>query len=620
MWKPKRLTIKNLWAHVDTQYEFTNGVCTVVFGENRDDEDSDNNGAGKSTLFEAVAIALTGKSLRDIDKEVFINREADNCEVEFYLENSVLNKTLGVIRKFYRGSKSAKVEIYEDGERNTQLVSVNEANARIVELLGITREDLTRYFIISQDSRYQFFTAGDVEKKEVLNRITNADLINPILERLAENKKRLTARSSEIDVEIAKYTNKLEFYREQRAEAEKTNNEDEIQNKENEIKDLEQKKKKLIKDLEALNIDLGLKRALYEELNKSIPDVSKYTEKSLKLKKKIKELEQEQYEADKIIRELKADISGAIKCPECGFDFIPESNYNLSLEEAKQLIKDTEGRKQEILSLIKDKKAKLVDCNAKIDKADEVTVKADAKKRVVKSIEGTIQDVNYQAERCCKKISNLKKEIEEIKKNNQNKKIIDDCNAKIAQVKKALIPITEEQKQVKEELSMVEYWSYYMGKNGFATYLANKAVSIIEGVVNSFLKKFHSSMTVEINGFKINKDGSVRDKIDVLAVYKGKYAQNFMGYSGGERSRMYLASILGIQHLINLSADGNGLDLLMLDESLGALDSRGVVNICNILNSLGVTTLMITQNVSNDVNVSNKILVVREDEVSRIVN
>lgn len=620
MWKPKRLIIKNLWAHVDTQYEFTNGVCTVVFGENRDDEDSDNNGAGKSTLFEAVAIALTGKSLRDIDKEVFINREADSCEVEFYLENSVLNFTLGVIRKFYRGSKSAKVEIYEDGERNTQLVSVNEANARIVELLGITREDLTRYFIISQDSRYQFFTAGDVEKKEVLNRITNAEMINPILEKLSEDKKRLTARSSEIEVEIAKYTNKLEFYREQRAEAEKTNNEDEIQNKENEIKDIEQKKKKLTKDLEALNIDLGLKRALYEELNKSIPDVSKYTEKSLKLKKKIKELEQEQYEADKIIRELKADISGAIKCPECGFDFIPESNYNLSLEEAKQLIKDTEDRKQEILSLIKDKKAKLVDCNAKIDKADEVTVKADAKKRVVKSIEGTIQDVNYQIERYDKRISNLKRTIKEIKENNQNKKIIDDCNAKIARVKKALIPITAEQEQVREELSMVEYWGYYMGKNGFATYLANKAVSIIEGVVNSFLKKFHSSMTVEINGFKINKDGSVRDKIDVLAVYKGKYAQNFMGYSGGERSRMYLASILGIQHLINLSADGKGLDLLMLDESLGALDSRGVVNICNILNSLGVTTLMITQNVSNDVNVSNKILVVREDEVSRIVN
>jgi len=57
---------------------------------------------------------------------------------------------------------------------------------------------------------------------------------------------------------------------------------------------------------------------------------------------------------------------------------------------------------------------------------------------------------------------------------------------------------------------------------------------------------------------------------------------------------------------------------LLLDESLGALDSRGVVNICNILNQLGVTVMMITQNVSNDVNISNKVLVVREDEVSKI--
>ena len=157
-----------------------------------------------------------------------------------------------------------------------------------------------------------------------------------------------------------------------------------------------------------------------------------------------------------------------------------------------------------------------------------------------------------------------------------------------------------------------------MGKNGFTTYLANRSVKIIEGITNSFLKKFRSSMTVEVNGFKINKDGSVREKIDVLAVYKGKYAQNFMGYSGGERSRIFLASILGIQHLINLSAHGKGLDLLLLDESLGALDSRGVVNICNILNQLGVTVMMITQNVSNDVNISNKVLVVREDEVSKI--
>ena len=94
MWTPKYIHIKNLFGHVDTNYEFNQGVCTVIFGENRDDDDSDNNGAGKSTIFEGISIALTGKSLRDIDKEVFINRHSESCEVELYLENATLNRTL----------------------------------------------------------------------------------------------------------------------------------------------------------------------------------------------------------------------------------------------------------------------------------------------------------------------------------------------------------------------------------------------------------------------------------------------------------------------------------------------------------------------------------------------
>ena len=199
MWTPKYIHIKNLFAHTDTKYEFKPGVCTVIFGENRDDEDAENNGAGKSTLFEWIAIALTGKSLRDIDKEVFINRYSEDCEIDMLLDNRALKMNLRIIRKFYRGGKSSKVEVYENGKLNNQLVSVNEANSRIIDLLGVTRDDLLRYFIISQDNKYQFFTAGDVEKKEVLNRITNADMINPILEKLNTDKKDLASQISDLN-------------------------------------------------------------------------------------------------------------------------------------------------------------------------------------------------------------------------------------------------------------------------------------------------------------------------------------------------------------------------------------------------------------------------------------
>jgi DNA repair exonuclease SbcCD ATPase subunit len=177
MWHPKRIKFQNLFAHVDSEYVFNQGVCTVIFGENRDDEDCENNGAGKSTMFEAISLALTGKSLRDIDKEIFINYDAEDCRIEFELNNDVIGKTLKIVRQFFRGGKSAKVEVWENDEQNKQITSVNEANQHIIDLIGISREDLLRYFVISQDNAYTFFKAGDVEKKEVLNRITSADMI-----------------------------------------------------------------------------------------------------------------------------------------------------------------------------------------------------------------------------------------------------------------------------------------------------------------------------------------------------------------------------------------------------------------------------------------------------------
>lgn len=613
--------MRNLFAHVDTKYEFNQNVCTVIFGENRDDDDSDNNGAGKSTIFEAIAIALTGKSLRDIDKEVFINRHSESCEVEMYLENTVLNSTLGIVRKFYRGGKSAKVEVYEDGEQNKQLVSVNDANARIIDLIGITRDDLLRYFIISQDNRYQFFTAGDAEKKEVLNRITNADMIKSILDKLSSDKKRLSADASGFQTDIDKYESKLEIYQEQRKEVFAKDNSDEISKKQKRIKELNDK----IKESENSITDaekrlVKLRSSDDYKLISNVSDVSELENRRKNIRNKIKQLESDEREAEQIIANLKRDLSGSVECPECGHEFIPKSNYDMSIDSMKETIKETELSLSDIKSQISVQNDKLKKVNEKISKSEKDSETASRAKSKERSIQREIEDYRGEIKSYQGRIKTLQSEIKDLKENTDSAKLIKDYDDKISAIEKEIAEKREQMTAVSNELAMVDYWIYYMGRAGFQTYLANRAVKIIEGITNSFLNRFHSSMTVEVNGFRVNKDGTVRDKIDVMAVYKGMYAQNFMGYSGGERSRIYLASILGIQHLINLSTNGKGLSLLLLDECLNNVDSRGVVNICNILNNLGVTILMITQNISNDVNINNKILVVREDEVARIEN
>ena len=91
-----------------------------------------------------------------------------------------------------------------------------------------------------------------------------------------------------------------------------------------------------------------------------------------------------------------------------------------------------------------------------------------------------------------------------------------------------------------------------------------------------------------------------------------------MAKSGGERGRVMLAGILGIQHLINLSTNGKGLNLLVLDEALSGIDAGGTLEIINTLNNLGTTVMMITQNIEDSSIFENCIRVVKEDGVSTL--
>lgn len=619
MWRPVRVKFSNLFAHQDTEYFFKNKVCTVIFGENRDAEDCDNNGAGKSTIFEAIAIALTNKSLRDLDKEMFINRDAEDCTIEFELQNDVLNSSLKIVRKFFRGSKSAKIELIENGKVNSQMTSVNEANKRIYELIGISREDLLRYYIISQDNSYTFFKAGDVEKKEVLNRITSADMINPIIEELGDRKKQLTSDISEIESGISSIQDKIEFFKEQKANNEAVSDDYEIKAKSDRIEEIKEKRRDYERKVKKIDADIDNVQKNIEEVKSQLVPTDDLKSKRKKLKKSIDDFEKELSDSKSILRKINAEIDGVVECPNCKHKFIQGGDLDLSYSEAVEMKKDTESLIKDYEEKIKSKKSKLDGINLKIqssesleEKIEDFNFSINSYKRKKKSYQEEIEDASNS-------INAIAEEIRRIKAESKTEKVRKELEAKLKSLSSKLKELEDSGSEKQELLEMVNYWIYYMGKNGFTTYLANRAVSIIEGITNSYLRKFHSNLSVEINGYKVLKDGTVREKIDVRVLDGGISSTVFMGCSGGERGRVSLAGVLGIQHLINLSLDGRGLDLLLLDETFHGVDSRGQENMIKILENIGNTILMITQNVSSEFNSENKILIVKEDGVAKII-
>lgn len=618
MWNPISIEIHNLFAHKNSTYEFKNNTCTVIFGDNKDDKGLQNNGAGKTTLFEAVCIALTNESLRSLKKESFINREADDCKIIFCLENSAMKMKLRIERQFFRGSKPAKIAIYENGELNSQIVSVNEANKRVLELIGISREDLLRYFIISQDNHYTFFTASDSEKKEIMNRITSADMVNPVIEQLDLKFKEKDAEYKQINDEIGKLSDKRELLEEQNKEV--LANDNTVY----EIKRITESKETAEEVIRDKKNDIANYKKRIAELDKELSDivltdVTELVKKKKKIQSECDDLESELLNNKKLLKKLKNELGLTITCPHCQKEFIPESQLNLSPEEIREAIGQLNKETSDLSSKLEKREKSLEKVKKDILRAEEqkeemdnLSYEKNKQQRRINNAQETIKEMQDS-------IDIYDKQIFELKRKKKDNKLLNSLNERIADCSKQIDELVNRLQPIADEIDMIKFWQFNMGKNGFSTYLANKSIKIIEGITNSFLRKFGVDISVLINGFKILRSGEVREKIDVFVLNDGITAEQFMSKSGGERGRVTLAGILGIQHLINLSTNGKGLNLLMLDEVFPGIDAMGQEKIIKVLENLGITIMLITQNVSESFNNENTLYVVKSGGESRYV-
>lgn len=616
MWNPVKIHFENLFAHEDSTYEFKNNTCTVIFGENKTDKGLENNGAGKTTLFEAICIALTNESLRSIKKETFINRNADSCYIEFDLYNPVLRMSLKICRRFFRGNKPVEVRVYENEKQNTQVVSVAEANKRVIELIGISREDLLRYFIISQDNHYTFFTASDTEKKEIMNRITSADMINPALEELNRRKAEKTDVSNALISEIDKLSGKRETLAEQRQELLNSDTTREaVEELNDKISEAERRVDSNNKIISSYEPEIS---EIQKQLNElKIPDVSQLKSKRKTLKVELDSLEEELVELNRVKRNISSELKDTIECPNCGHEFIHKSELGLTVEDAQRLLAETEKELKSTESKIEKKNSEIDSVTKKIKEGEKAQEQHDELESDLSDLQRKMRQRNADNTDLKVRIGRWRKDIEELKNKKNDNSAIKKLDEKIAECERELSVKQRELVPVEEELNMIRFWQFHMGKSGFMTYLANKSVKIIEGITNSYLRKFGVDISVLINGFTILKSGEVREKIDVFISNDGVTAENFMGHSGGERGRVMLAGVLGIQHLINLSSDGKGLNLLLMDECFHGMDSRGQENIIKIFERMGITMIVITQNVGESFNNENTLRVVKENGVSR---
>lgn len=220
MWKLANIYAENFSAFKTLNYSPLNEHATLIFGNNMDNDSQKSNGSGKSALIEAIAVGLTGATLRNIKTEEIINDNADEAFVSLTLVNDYLLQKLFIKRVLSRKNPQAiTVQIAERFDDNTvqdvPQASVAEYNKYILDTLGLSKDDIYANYILSKHKYNSFLSSSDKEKKEIINRFSNGVLVDESIAALEADMIPVEEKLREAETTVANYTGRVSAITEQ---------------------------------------------------------------------------------------------------------------------------------------------------------------------------------------------------------------------------------------------------------------------------------------------------------------------------------------------------------------------------------------------------------------------
>jgi exonuclease SbcC len=591
MYTPERLQMTNFMSYSNETIEFEQETF-IVHGENRYDRGQKTNGAGKSAPLEALVIIMTGRCLREGPTPVdFIKRGEEEMKLSFSMYNTILNTKIEIERTFYsKKSKSQKVSIKENGV-NVPVTDPNHANNIVIEYLGIQKEDLLNYYLISKDKYKGFFSSGDAAKKDIISRFSNINLIDIIFENIDVQIKQIRdIYQTKVDA-INREQGKLETYKEQLEKEEKRDLKTEIEDKvrsynidiNNAKNSVVQYKQDLVrKDNEILKTEQAI-----DPVKKRVEDGDNFL---LELEKLIESNRNSLNETNLTLTEISSKsieaetlVRGKVNCPKCNFEFstIDPSKDMSKVKEAIPVLQRLTVEHTQKVDVIQ---TQLNENLSKKSQGSLLKSQLDAQIKTLESqlvnLKGMKTSIDNNIIKMNQYIEGREALIKQVSANiNENHiKNIDSFKNSIEVVENTMRELEKEKVQFSKDLDEKNDLKIQFLK--FKSYLIKKTIKVIEFYTNKTLLKMGSSISVFIEGYTMKKDGTgISEKISTTVYREGIPAGIFGIFSSGERARIEVASILALQSLINSSSPSGGLNMLVLDEIIESIDSEGITGI-----------------------------------------
>lgn len=292
MWKLNDIHAENICSFSNLHYVLNQDVATLVFGNNLDNDSQRSNGSGKSALIECIATGITGAPLRKVKNEEIINDAAEECSIHLQFFNDTSDEVFTILRRILRkGGSIVECRI----ERGGRMVTTDEAvcpsvdayNRYILEKLGITKDELYNNFLLSRHKYQDFLSSSDRDKKEIINRFSNAGLVDVAIEKIMEDKKPVEEALHKAELEVAGLDGRIGMLTEQ-IRKEEDSADEKARTKKQRLSDMEKsisEKRTLIRDckeeievLKASYSDVGLADKQLQALENSESSISECLE------------------------------------------------------------------------------------------------------------------------------------------------------------------------------------------------------------------------------------------------------------------------------------------------------------------------------------------------------
>lgn len=627
----RRVSAQNFLSFLSLDYDFLHQPVFVEGKNLTEVETQESNGSGKSSLLSIVSYLLLQDSLkksdiRDCDLITF-GQEKSIIRGELYcpMRREVLTIQRTLLTK---GSTKLSLSRIKDSSQESEdipFANINDGNSKILEWIGISKEDLKNYFFVNTSNYKSFFSSSNTDKLALISRFSHSDKIDAIFPLLEtelqeENEKKSTlireklllqGAIDSLDEEICSIEEedfdtikqrKIEMMgdsiraKESGIKELKSNIEANLQS----IREIDDQIKTLDKKRVVENKNLTLEKENISVYKKSITLLNDEITSTEYLIKRLREdkqnIEKDLHIQQKTVQQLTLSLDSEIECPACHHHWLRVGD--MSPDAIREVLSSKKTNIDKLSSQIdnREEQENLLSIEIK-----NISLQKDSEKRTLEEIEekcnriqSSIRDMSIDAEELTSVqrvfrnsnsehqshieimengIKSLNAEIKSTIREKSDKTLRIEDREKIKRQKVELLDVN--QKRLLEEegvMSSLEKWKLDFKK--FKNSLAREQLQCIQNKINDFLKNVHCDMRVIIEGYKALASGDMREEINTTIVRDG--LKKFGTFSRGERARLESAMIIALRDIINEINPYGGLDLLMIDEVFEGTDSIGL--------------------------------------------